>query len=178
MAYLIKKTFHSRRCTSEKTILARFKKVFGEDTDQEKINEQFTWYTKRLHECIRLGGQMTKYQRVSHALLRRTPKKGPCANTKTLTRVSAVVSIQLCILIKPPQWAVNVLPMMRTLLNLINILFQSTRRPKFYYLSPGHCPILTPFLLTLCTPMAHQIYHYMLILPIFLYYLGLYRRMT
>ena len=45
----------------KKTALTRFKKVFGEDTDQEKINEQFTWYTKRLHECIRLGGQMTKY---------------------------------------------------------------------------------------------------------------------
>jgi hypothetical protein len=49
------------RYASEKTALARFRKVFGEDTDQEKINEQFTSYTKRLHECIRLGGQMTKY---------------------------------------------------------------------------------------------------------------------
>ena len=61
MAYLIKKTFHLKHCTSEKTALARFKKVFREDTDQEKINKQFMWYTKRLHECIRLGGQMTKY---------------------------------------------------------------------------------------------------------------------
>jgi DDE superfamily endonuclease len=61
MAHPVKKAFHSRRCASKKTALARFRKVFGEDTDQEKINEQFTWYTKRLHECIRLGGQMTKY---------------------------------------------------------------------------------------------------------------------
>jgi Ni,Fe-hydrogenase maturation factor len=61
MAHPIKKAFHSRRCASEKTALTRFRKVFGEDTDQEKINEQFSWYTKRLHECIRLGGQMTKY---------------------------------------------------------------------------------------------------------------------
>jgi len=61
MAHPIKKTFHSRRYASEKIALARFKKVFGEDTDQEKINEQFTWYTKRLHKCIRPGGQMTKY---------------------------------------------------------------------------------------------------------------------
>lgn len=61
MAHPIKKAFHSCRCTIENTALARFRKVFGEDTDQEKINEQFSWYTKRLHECIRLGGQMTKY---------------------------------------------------------------------------------------------------------------------
>lgn len=61
MAHPVKKAFHSRRCASEKTALARFRKVFGEDTDQEKINNQYTWYTKRLHECIRLGGQMTKY---------------------------------------------------------------------------------------------------------------------
>ena len=61
MAHLVKKAFHSRRCASEKTALARFRKVFGEDTDQKKINDQYTWYTKRLHECIRLGGQMTKY---------------------------------------------------------------------------------------------------------------------
>ncbi|KAL5316272.1 hypothetical protein ACEPPN_015317 [Leptodophora sp. 'Broadleaf-Isolate-01'] len=61
MAHPIKKAFHSRRCASEKTALARFRNVFGEDSDQDKINEQFVWYTKRLHECIRLGGQMTKY---------------------------------------------------------------------------------------------------------------------
>jgi hypothetical protein len=61
MAHLIKKTFYLRRYASKKTALARFKKGFGEDTDQEKINEQFTWYTKRLHECIRLSGQMIKY---------------------------------------------------------------------------------------------------------------------
>jgi hypothetical protein len=61
MAHPVKKAFYSRHYASEKTALARFRKVFREDTDQEKINEQFTWYTKRLHECIRLGGQMTKY---------------------------------------------------------------------------------------------------------------------
>jgi hypothetical protein len=61
IAYPVKKAFHSRHYTSEKTALARFRKVFGEDTDQEKISEQFTWYTKRLHEYIRLGGQMMKY---------------------------------------------------------------------------------------------------------------------
>jgi len=42
MAHPVKKAFHSRRCASKKTALARFRKVFGEDTDQEKINEQFT----------------------------------------------------------------------------------------------------------------------------------------
>ena len=61
MAYSVKKVFHSRRCTSEKTALARFRKVFREDTDQKKINDQYTWYIKRLHEYIRLGRQMTKY---------------------------------------------------------------------------------------------------------------------
>jgi len=39
MAHPIKRTFYLRHCASEKTALARFKKVFGEDTDQEKINE-------------------------------------------------------------------------------------------------------------------------------------------
>jgi hypothetical protein len=68
--------------------------------------------------------------------------------------------------------------MMQALLNLINILFQSTRKPKFQHPGPGHCPISNPFLLTLHTPMAHQIYHYTLILPILLHYLGLYRRTT
>lgn len=42
MAHPVKKAFHSRRCASEKTALARFRKVFRKDTDQEKINEQFT----------------------------------------------------------------------------------------------------------------------------------------
>ena len=61
IAHPIKKTFYLRRCASKKTALARFKKGFGEDIDREKINKQFTWYTKRLPECIRLGGQITKY---------------------------------------------------------------------------------------------------------------------
>ena len=59
----MERKFHSQRCASEKTALARFKKVFGEDMDQEQISEMFKWYTKRLHECIRLKGQMTKYQK-------------------------------------------------------------------------------------------------------------------
>ncbi len=42
MAHPIKKTFYSRRRASKTTALARFKKVFGEDTDQEKINKQVT----------------------------------------------------------------------------------------------------------------------------------------
>jgi hypothetical protein len=61
MAHPIKKAFYLWRYALEKTALTRFRKVFGKDTDQEKINEQFSWYIKRLHECIRLGGQMTKY---------------------------------------------------------------------------------------------------------------------
>ena len=61
MAYPVKKAFYSRRCASEKTALARFRKVFREDINQEKINEQFTWYIKRLHEYIKLSGQITKY---------------------------------------------------------------------------------------------------------------------
>ena len=68
MAHPIKKAFHSRRCASEKTALARFRKVFREDTDQEKINEQFSWYTKRLQNVLDLGGKWqsnhvpTKYE--------------------------------------------------------------------------------------------------------------------
>ena len=79
---------------------------------------------------------------------------------------------------KPPQWAVNVLPMMQALLNLINILFQGTRRPKFHHPSPSHSLILTPFLLILRTLMAHQTHHYKLILLIFLHYSGLYGQTT
>ena len=68
--------------------------------------------------------------------------------------------------------------MMQALLNLINILFQNTRRPKFHRPSPNHSLILTPFLLTLRTWMAHQTHHYKLILLILLHFSGLYGRIT
>lgn len=37
MAHLIKKDFYARRCTSEKTALARFTRLFEEEMDQSKI---------------------------------------------------------------------------------------------------------------------------------------------
>lgn len=60
MARPLKRAFHARRCTTEKAALARFEKVFDE-MDQGKVNSLYSWYTKRLHDCRRARGQMTRY---------------------------------------------------------------------------------------------------------------------
>jgi hypothetical protein len=60
MARPLKRAFHKRRCTTERAALARFQTVFDE-MDQEKVNSLYEWYTKRLWECKRAGGQMTRY---------------------------------------------------------------------------------------------------------------------
>ena len=60
MAYPIKRKFHAQRCTIEKAVLARFEQVFNE-MDQSKVQTLYNWYTKRLHDCRRAGGQMTRY---------------------------------------------------------------------------------------------------------------------
>jgi len=56
------KKFHARRCTTEKAALDRFTRIFNEEMDQGKIQEYYKWYTKRMHECRRANGQMTRYQ--------------------------------------------------------------------------------------------------------------------
>ena len=60
MARPLKRAFHSRRCTTERAAIARFERVFSE-MDQQKVNSQYEWYTKRLWECRRASGQMTRY---------------------------------------------------------------------------------------------------------------------
>ena len=60
MARPLKRAFHKRRCTTEKAALARFQQVFNE-MDQGKVQELYSWYTKRLWECRRARGQMTRY---------------------------------------------------------------------------------------------------------------------
>jgi hypothetical protein len=60
MARPLKRAFHARRVTSEKAALARFEKLF-EQMDQRKVQELYSWYTKRLWECRRAMGQMTRY---------------------------------------------------------------------------------------------------------------------
>lgn len=40
--------------------MARFKQVFKE-MDEKKVQYQYDFYTKRLWECRRAGGQMTRY---------------------------------------------------------------------------------------------------------------------
>lgn len=61
LALPCKRKFHAIRCASEQAGLARFTKIFEEEIDQKTIQEYYQWYTKRLYECRRLGGQMTRY---------------------------------------------------------------------------------------------------------------------
>ncbi len=61
MAHPIKRLFYSRRLVSQKAALERFANIFEKEMDMCKINELYIWYTKRLHECRRVGGQMTRY---------------------------------------------------------------------------------------------------------------------
>lgn len=61
MAGELKKKFHARWCTTEKVALNQFTQIFDEEMDQEKIQEYYKWYTKRMHECRCANGQMTRY---------------------------------------------------------------------------------------------------------------------
>ena len=60
MARPIKRRFHARRSTTEKAALARFMELFNE-MGQEQLQSLYKWYCKRLHECRRAEGQMTRY---------------------------------------------------------------------------------------------------------------------
>jgi DDE superfamily endonuclease len=61
MAQGLKRKFHARRCATESAAVKRFRQIFEEEMDQKTIQTHYNWYTKRLHECQRVGGQMTKY---------------------------------------------------------------------------------------------------------------------
>ena len=61
MASTLKRRFHYRRTTTEKAALARFTRIFQEELDEAKVESMYNWYTKRLHECERRDGQMTRY---------------------------------------------------------------------------------------------------------------------
>lgn len=57
----LKRKFYTRRCATEKAALARFTQIFEKEFDQKKVQELYSWFTKRLHKCKRLEGQMTRY---------------------------------------------------------------------------------------------------------------------
>ena len=61
IARVLKKKFHAKRYVTEKAALARFTQIFEEEMDQDTIQDMYKSYTKRLHDCRRRGGQMTKY---------------------------------------------------------------------------------------------------------------------
>ena len=61
IAHPVKRAFHAIRTVSDKAALARFNQVFIEELDQKAIQGMYKWYTKRLHECQRADGQMTRY---------------------------------------------------------------------------------------------------------------------
>jgi hypothetical protein len=61
MAHPLKRAFHSKRCASETAAFTRFTKIFEDEMDQKTIQHMYDYYTKRLHDCRRAGGQMTKY---------------------------------------------------------------------------------------------------------------------
>ena len=61
MARPLKKKFHAKRYTIEAASKARFTQIFEEEMDQEMIQRIYDSYTKRLHDCRRANGQMTKY---------------------------------------------------------------------------------------------------------------------
>ena len=60
MVSAIKKKFHERRVTTEGAAKERLDKVIR-DLDLEKVRHCINYFTKRLHDCRRLGGQLTKY---------------------------------------------------------------------------------------------------------------------
>ena len=61
MAHPIKRKFYAKRYTTERAAIARFQYLFENEMDQEAIQKMYSWYTKRLHECRRAKGQMTRY---------------------------------------------------------------------------------------------------------------------
>ena len=61
IAQQLKRKFYAQRTTTQKAALARFEQVFEKGLDHEKIQELYSWFTKRLHDCDRLGGKMTIY---------------------------------------------------------------------------------------------------------------------
>ena len=61
MAHPLKKKFHSKRCTTQEASLRRFTQIFEKEMDQPMIQRMYNSYTKRLHDCRRVNGQMTKY---------------------------------------------------------------------------------------------------------------------
>jgi hypothetical protein len=60
-AQKLKRQFHEERCCTQDQALARFEKIFETRFDQKVINNMYNKYTKRLHDCRRRRGQMTKY---------------------------------------------------------------------------------------------------------------------
>ena len=60
LAHPLKRDFHAKRTTTEKAALARFQQVFKE-MDESKVQGLYKWYTKRLYDCRRAKGQMTRY---------------------------------------------------------------------------------------------------------------------
>lgn len=60
-AHPLKKLFYTRRSRTKKEARTRFTKVFEEEFNQELIQNMYKYYTKRLWDCKRRNGQMTKY---------------------------------------------------------------------------------------------------------------------
>jgi hypothetical protein len=46
-----------------------FEKIFYNEMDDNQIKEFYEWYTKKLHECRRTGGQITRYRIVDNSLI-------------------------------------------------------------------------------------------------------------
>jgi hypothetical protein len=61
IAHPLTRKFHAQRCSTEKASMARFTRIFEKETDQGTIQHMYKYYTKRLHDCRRADGQMTKY---------------------------------------------------------------------------------------------------------------------
>jgi hypothetical protein len=60
-ASTLKRRFHSRRKTTDKAAYAWFLQVFNKEMSQDKVQHMYNYYTKRLHDCLRARGQITKY---------------------------------------------------------------------------------------------------------------------
>ena len=61
LAHPIKKKFYVIRVKTKEEALEHFTDIWDNQLDQEQIAEYYNWYTKRLHECKRVDGQMTRY---------------------------------------------------------------------------------------------------------------------
>jgi hypothetical protein len=61
MAHPLKRLFHSKRNASEKSALSHFTQIFEKEMDQKTIQHMYEYYTKRLHDCRRAEGPITKY---------------------------------------------------------------------------------------------------------------------